>query len=67
MQAVIKIKMNNEAFHECPNGTELARLLRDLANRVDWWTMSAGDSAPINDLNGTNVGRMDIINELEEE
>lgn len=54
MKAIINVAMNNSAF-ESPNGCELARILRNLADHVDQYDVSKG-TAPLFDLNGNRVG-----------
>lgn len=55
MKAVIEINMDNAAFEEVP-GVELARILRELAGRLD----ESGEVEPgyrnLRDINGNGVG-----------
>lgn len=55
MNATITIQMDNAAF-EAP-ATELARILRKLAKRIE---NDGPDYVPIMDLNGNKVGEFNI-------
>lgn len=56
MTAEIKINMDNAAF-ENRSATELARILRALAKRVE-----VGESyVPLMDFNGNKVGEFNIV------
>jgi hypothetical protein len=56
MTAEIKINMDNTAFENRP-ATELARILRALAKRVE-----AGQNyVPLMDFNGNKVGEFNIV------
>lgn len=58
MQFFCKIKCDNEAFSEYP-ATELARLLRKVASRIE-----GGEEAGFCiDTNGNLVGRWDVTGE----
>lgn len=57
----LAIECNNAAFEDSP-GTEVARILRHFADRVenssdlyDKW-----DAYPLHDINGNRVGRVDV-------
>lgn len=56
MQSVIRIKMDNAAF-DIPNGNEVARILRDLADRCDGNQLEP-DAILLFDINGNKVGVM---------
>ncbi len=60
MKSVIRIDMDNDAFQDGESGTELARILRTLADRVDGAEVKDGDYYVCHDINGNNVGRMTI-------
>ena len=57
MKFIIRIGMENAAFSEGNEGTELARILRKLADRIE----SAGEAPRcfenIRDVNGNTVGQ----------
>jgi hypothetical protein len=55
MSATIKIKMDNAAFDE-PAG-ELARILRDIAERIEQGEIMAFN---LRDVNGNNVGTFQV-------
>ncbi len=57
MKAKIEIEMSNAAFEEAP-ASELARILRELANRVE----GDGDELGlIRDINGNTVGKFEVV------
>lgn len=62
MRAEIRIKMDNAAFTDFGQpGVELARVLRDLATRVNYNPqLSPGYSIPLRDINGNKVGDLVI-------
>ncbi len=60
MKAVLEIDMENDVFQDGGNGTELARILRKLADMVDGSVQVVGNYYGCHDLNGNNVGRMTI-------
>jgi len=59
----IEIATENAAFylHDHAPGYELARILRDVANRIE----AGATEGPIYDVNGNKVGRYDTILERE--
>lgn len=57
MNATIKINMDNAAFDDNGPATELARILRKLAKRIE---AEGPDYVPIMDLNGNKVGEFEI-------
>lgn len=59
MRLTITIDMNNAAF-EGNNGDEVARILRDLADRKQFCTLSIGDRENVWDINGNTVGKMEV-------
>lgn len=63
MYAIIRIDMDNAAFDSYP-GDELAQILRKLANRVEAGVLP-GDSLSVQDTNGNQVGRCEIIEDAE--
>jgi hypothetical protein len=57
----LSINMENDAFAENP-GEEVARILRDVANRVEGHPhFSKGHSQPLRDANGNTVGNFDVV------
>ena len=61
MKATLQINMDNAAFGERP-ATELARILRSMAQDVDGHCLQyAGDAAFAIDINGNSVGKLEII------
>lgn len=55
MKLRIAIEMNNAAFEE-GRGAEAARILRDLADRLEDDGVQAGTHIPLYDINGNRVG-----------
>lgn len=68
MKATIEIKMDNAAFHDDDPttdptdaaGRELARMLRELAGRVDDTILTPGDDHILYDVNGNRVGTFTV-------
>lgn len=58
------INMDNKAFHETEDNTEVCRILRELADRLDsaypLETSGEGELLPLRDVNGNKVGRFFI-------
>jgi hypothetical protein len=55
MKAKITVEMDNAAFEDSPAG-ELARILRDLSDKIE----EGEDSVRLRDLNGNVVGQFAI-------
>jgi hypothetical protein len=60
MKLKIEIVMDNDAFAEC-NGTEAARILREIAERFDGEQLRRHDLRPLRDVNGNRVGEAKIV------
>ena len=61
MKATLQINMYNAAFGERP-ATELARILRNMAQDVDEHCLQyAGDAVFAIDINGNSVGKLEIV------
>ena len=69
MKAIITVQMDNAAFHPFPdndgpdhdgNGAELARILRELADRIEADTLDPGDTHGLHDVNGNRVGQLEV-------
>ena len=56
MQCIIKINMDNAAFHENENGEELNRILCATAEKIYGRQWHTGDSITLMDINGNSVG-----------
>ena len=56
MKATIQIQMDNAAFTDAP-ASELARILRELAERIE---NDGQDECPLRDFNGNKVGQFKI-------
>ena len=62
MEANFKIKMDNAAFENQP-AVELARILRKVAEDVEWHSIAhVGDAVFALDINGNSVGKLTIDN-----
>lgn len=60
MQVKINVEMENSAFSESSSGTELARILRDLARKSEGQDWQIGDFITLRDINGNTVGKMKV-------
>ena len=61
MKATLQVHMGNAAFGERP-ATELARILRNMAQDVDEHCLQyAGDAVFAIDINGNSVGKLEIV------
>lgn len=58
MNVTIRFNTDNAAFHEGPSGSEAARILRDLAKRIDGENLGKGDCRFCIDSNGNRVGQL---------
>lgn len=59
MKITIEINMDNAAFEDC-NGTELARICRELADNFDTFPLEPTGTGNIRDINGNTVGEWDV-------
>jgi hypothetical protein len=56
MDFALSINMDNAAFADPYNGSEVARILRELADRIDGKELTMGEWRPLQDINGNRVG-----------
>ena len=56
MELTIKINLNNAAFQDDPG--ELGRILRELADKTDRFTLTPEMTPTIRDINGNSVGQV---------
>jgi len=56
----ITIKMDNQAFHDDDNGTEVSRMLYKLADKLHGYEWHPGDSHKLIDSNGNTVGEAKV-------
>lgn len=64
MKATIVVEMNNAVFDDQP-GSELARILLELAQAIEWDGGDAnGDSRTLRDINGNPVGTFRVTGRL---
>ena len=61
-EVVITVNLQNSAFSDCA-GSELARILRNLADKVDGMNENLGNEISLRDINGNRVGNMVAISE----
>lgn len=60
MKAIITVQMDNAAFSEPVNGTELARILRELADGIEQTALENGDGGGLFDSNGNRVCKWEV-------
>jgi hypothetical protein len=62
MKLKIVMTMDNAAFEEenGGSGTEAARILRKIADRIDGENCTVGDVTPCMDINGNRVGEAKV-------
>ena len=60
MKLRIEIVMDNAAF-DPESGTKAARILRELAGRLDGENLQWRDLRPLRDINGNRVGEAKVI------
>jgi hypothetical protein len=58
MRVTVKIDTENAAFSDGNSGTETARILRDLADRIDGEPLNKNDCRFAMDSNGNRVGQL---------
>jgi len=58
MHATLNIEMDNAAFLD--DQSELARILRELADKIEDHVVVVGDSFVARDVNGNRVGSLEI-------
>lgn len=63
-EVVIHVNLQNSAFSDCA-GAELARILRELADKVEYSHSELGDEISLRDINGNKVGNMVAISEIQ--
>lgn len=56
MKLSLSLNTSNAAF-EAQSGTETARILRELADKLDGGDILPGESIPLRDYNGNTVGQ----------
>ena len=56
----ITITTDNAAFDGSMSGIESARILRQLADRIDGAPVCKGDRLPLREINGNTVGRYSV-------
>jgi hypothetical protein len=59
MKITIKIDTGNAAFSDGNDGSETARILRHLADRIDGEILSKNDCRFAMDINGNRVGQLE--------
>lgn len=64
MEITISIRCDNEAFEGENCGSEVARILRKLADAIDYdhrEGVAAIGNAPLMDVNGNTVGKVTVL------
>ena len=56
MKVTIKINCENSAFEEMGEGPEAARMLRELAGKLEQTSLAPGDTRNLRDMNGNICG-----------
>jgi len=59
----ITIRTGNAAFAEAGEGAECARILREIAERIEGVEDIGGEDFPVMDHNGNRVGAVIVIGE----
>jgi len=67
MKMIIEITMNSAAFEEELRSMETSRILKRLAERIEYSQMQEGDGEYLFDINGNRVGHWIIDDEKENE
>jgi hypothetical protein len=57
---IIKLELKGSAFDEYP-GMEVARILRELADRIEGMTQAPDGLMMLHDINGNAVGQAQIL------
>lgn len=61
MQMTITINMSNAAFHEpSRNSIEVARILREIAEKIDGQSLDTFFGYGLRDFNGNKCGQVEI-------
>jgi hypothetical protein len=60
MKVRIEIACDNAAFADGDSGTEVARILRELAEVVEGEELERGRGSRLRDINGNTVGEMRV-------
>ena len=56
----LTIEANNAAFEDAGAGNEVARILRELADRLEDSPLVDGDEYLLRDYNGNTVGKAEV-------
>lgn len=60
MKAAIEITMDNAAFGDSGHTTELARIFRELADKIEGMHPNDADGTRVRDFNGNTVGTLSV-------
>ena len=60
MKLKIEIDMNNAAFEDAGSGVEVARILREIADRNENAIFQVGDGFNLKDINGNRTGYLKV-------
>ena len=59
----IQLSTDHKAFSEGERDTELARILREIADKIEFSMVPQGSSQTIRDSNGNDIGRWKLHND----
>jgi len=59
---IIAVNLQNSAFSDCA-GSEVARILRELADKIEYRHTELGNEITLRDINGNRVGNMVAVAE----
>ncbi len=57
----LTLEMNNAAFVDAGEAIELARILRELADRIEQDGLDSGEPIRLRDVNGNTVGSAETV------
>ena len=57
----LTLEMNNAAFVDSGEANELARILRELADRIEQDGLDSGEPIRLRDVNGNTVGSAETV------
>ena len=61
MKFKVSIRVDNAAFFNGAEGCEVARILREVADKFDGEALSAGQEVSVRDVNGNKVGEVKVV------
>lgn len=61
MKAKLTLEMENAAFADGMAGQEVARILRQLADKIQDWPGANAFNLGLRDINGNKVGKFEVV------